>query len=154
MSLGSFFPADYARMQIERQLQPGVVVKFLADMDDGKTHEKRFIVLDVTENTFTCVINSKISPFIIKDPNKIKCQVLIGAEEHPFMSWDSHVDCSRIRVYSRSELVDQLCNNPEWILGMTTPELRDQIVGAIKAARTIPLALATQCCAALVGLTD
>lgn len=148
MSLGRLFPADYARTQIERQLQPGVVVKFMAEMDDGKMHEKRFVVLDVNERTFTCVINSRISAFVARDQNKAQCQVSIKADQHPFMSWDSHVDCSRIRTYSRSELIDQLCANPEWILGMTTPELREQIVAAIKTSKTIPSALAAQCCAA------
>ncbi|MDU8417000.1 hypothetical protein RYA60_01865 [Pseudomonas syringae] len=149
MSLGSFFPADFARMQIERQLQPGVVVKFSAEMDDGKVHEKRFVVLDASENTFTCVINSRISRFIASDANKLKCQVAILASQHPFMSWDSHVDCSRVRTYSRAEVIDQLCTNPEWILGVIALELRDEIVGALKASRTIPATVIAHCCASL-----
>ncbi|WP_160055757.1 hypothetical protein [Pseudomonas sp. R84] len=120
----------------------------MAEMDDGRMHEKRFVVLDVSEDTFTCVINSRISAFIAKNENKAKCQVQIEASQHPFMSWDSHVDCSRIRTYSRTELVDQLCAHPEWILGMTTPELRERIIAAIKISKTIPSALAAQCCAA------
>jgi hypothetical protein len=150
MSLGNAFPAGFARIQIERQLQPGVVVKFLARMDDGQIHEKRFVILDVNEKSFTCVINSQVSPLLSKNPNSAMCQVEMEVSSHQFMKRDSHVDCSRVRSYETSNVLDQLCKNPEWVLGLITEDLRDEISAALKASKTVPVALAKQCCDALL----
>lgn len=147
MPLGNFFPADFARMQIERQLQPGMVVKFKAVMDDGVLQEKRFVILSVTDEAFTCVINSEISNFITNRPHLAACQVPIDQASHPYMSWDSHVDCSRIRKYTKVEIVKQLCNQPDWVFGMVSNTVLSEIVDAIGRSKTIPKALASQCCA-------
>jgi hypothetical protein len=149
MSLGNAFPAGFARIQIERQLKPGMVVKFLARMDDGKIHEKRFVVLDINEKSFTCVINSKISPLLARNQNAAMCQVSIAVAFHTFMERDSHVDCSRVRSYDTSDVIDQLCKNPTWILGKITEELRDEINAGLKASKTVPPAIAKQCCDSL-----
>lgn len=68
MSLGSLFPKGLATASIGRQLQPGTVVKFNAIMDDGKLHEKRFLVLSVDARTTTLVMSSEISAFIRARP--------------------------------------------------------------------------------------
>ncbi|WP_054919533.1 hypothetical protein [Pseudomonas sp. NBRC 111138] len=149
MSLGNFFPADFARTQIERQLQPGMVVKFEAQMDDGELHEKRFVILDATDSTFTCVINSQISTFITSRPHMALCQVPIDQANHLFMSWDSHIDCSRIRKYTKSEVLDQLCKNPAWILGMVSNDVLTEISSAIGKSKMIPKAISALCCASL-----
>ena len=149
MPLGNFFPADFARTQIERQLQPGMVVKFMAEMDDGGVHEKRFVILTATDSTFTCVINSQISAFITCRPQLAICQVPIDKANHSFMSWDSHVACSRIRTYTRSEVLDQLCKNPKWILGMVSIDVLTEISSAIGRSKSIPKAISSQCCAAI-----
>lgn len=149
MSLGNFFPANYARMQIERQLQPGVVVKFEALMDDGKVHEKRFVVLDITQDTFTCVINSEVSNFILSKPHMAACQVALDLARHPFMSRNSHIDCSRIRTYSRESVIDQLCANPGWVLGVISENVLTEMTAAIQSSKMISKSQAAQCCAAI-----
>lgn len=149
MSLGNYFPANYARMQIERQLQPGVVVKFEALMDDGKVHEKRFVVLDVSQDTFTCVINSEVSLFISSKPHMVACQVVLDLASHPFMSRDSQIDCSRIRTYSREDIIDQLCANPDWVLGDISKNVLAQMATAISTSKLISKSQAVQCCAAI-----
>jgi HD superfamily phosphohydrolase len=150
MSLGNAFPAEFARTQIERQLKPGSVLKFLARMDDGKIHEKRFIVLNINEKTFTCVINSKISPLLARNQNAAICQVSIAVDSHDFMERDSHVDCSRVRSYDTSDVIDQLCKNPKWILGEITEVLKNEISAGLKASKTVPIAVARQCCESLL----
>ncbi|WP_146109512.1 hypothetical protein [Pseudomonas fulva] len=134
-------------MQIERQLQPGMVVKFMAVMDDRVLQEKRFVILSVTDQAFTCVINSEISDFIKYRPHLAACQVSMDQASNPFMSWNSHIDCSRIRKYSKDEVLRQLCSQPDWVLGMVSKPVLSEIVDAISRSKTIPKALATQCCA-------
>jgi hypothetical protein len=154
MALGDAFPASFKAAAIKRQLRPGVVVKIETTMDDGEIHEKRFVILRVDEatSTFTCVINSRLSRIIANNPAASQCQVRIDRQTHPFMDWDSHIDCSRIRQYSTDDMCEQLAAKPDWVLGNITSEIRDQIVSALKFSRTIASVELNICSDALAGI--
>ena len=111
MTLGANFPPAYLRAQITRQLKPGTVIKLIRRMDDGKIHEKRFVVVHVDVHTITCIINSKVSTFLQQRPDMLRCQVAMGRAAHSFMNHDSHIDCSRVRTYSTAEVIDDLLVN-------------------------------------------
>jgi hypothetical protein len=149
VSLGSGFPPGFRRNQILRRLRPGAVIKLARRMDDGRIHEKRFVVLVVDDYTVTCVINSEISPFIKHRADMLRCQVTMPLGDHAFMDHDSHVDCSRTRTYATVEVVRDLMDRPECILGVISPDLREAIVGALKFAPTLPPAEVEEICAAL-----
>lgn len=149
MSLGSMFPAQIVRARITANLKPGTVIKHVTVMDDGNVHEKRFVVLSVSADTMTCVVNSQISNFIKNRPNMLCSQVLMEQSDHPYMSWDSHVDCSQVKTYKTTVLVDQLCDKPEWILGAISSDLQAKIIDAINNASTINTITKQQCCADL-----
>lgn len=117
MTLGSGFPDDFRLAQIRRRLQPGVVVKLFRRMDDGRLHEKRFVVLQIDAHTTTCVINSEIGHFIRARLALLRCQVLMQAAEHDFMDHDSYIDCSRVRAFMTEEVIADLMTRPDWILG-------------------------------------
>ena len=146
MTLGANFPPAYLRAQITRQLKPGTVIKLIRRMDDGKIHEKRFVVVHVDVHTITCIINSKVSTFLQQRPDMLRCQVAMGRAAHSFMNHDSHIDCSRVRTYSTAEVIDDLLVKPEWMLGSITSALRDDMVAAIKFAPTLaPAEVALLC---------
>lgn len=151
MSLGDAFPASFKSAAIKRQLRPGAVVKIETTMDDGEIHEKRFVILHVDEatSTFTCVINSKVSRIIANNPTASRCQVKIDQQTHPFMDWDSHIDCSRIRAYSTDDMCKQLEARPDWMLGNITADIRDLIVSALKFSPAIAPVDLKICCDAL-----
>lgn len=149
MSLGSNFPPEFRQSQVKRRLRPGVVIKLEGRMDDGRLHEKRFVVLAVDEQTVTCVINSRISKYIEHRPEMLQCQVAMLQSDHPFMARDSHVDCSRTRTYATADIIRDLTRQPEWILGPISPGLRDSIVSALKYARTLAAAEAETLCRSL-----
>lgn len=140
MSLGSGFPPEFLRGRVRSQLRPRAVIKLVRKMDDGDIHEKRFVVLHVDEMTVTCVINSQISGFVERRPELLRCQVSMSAGEHPFMDHDSHVDCSRTRIYRTDDVVRDLANRPEWILGRVSPALTAGIVAALKFSPTLSAA--------------
>lgn len=148
MSLGDFFPQGMKAESVDRSLRPGMVVKFEAIMDDGDRHLKRWIILDVTEKTFTCVINSAVARFHIGTPIE-SLHIPMPAAPHPFMSHDSTVDCSRIRTYLTDDVKQHLLVNPADVLGEITRDMRDEVVAAIKASPLISPMEATQCCRAL-----
>lgn len=137
MTLGDHFPDGLVRVFVNRHLAPGAVIKLYVRMDDGHMHEKRFVVLTSDETTVTLVINSSISGFIAARPDMLKCQVAMPKHAHPFMDHDSQVDCSRTRVYDTAEVVAQLTGNIHWLLGRISPDLRDDIVAALKRAPTL-----------------
>lgn len=149
MSVGGSFPREYREAQVRRLLVPGAVIKLCRVMDDGELHDKRFVVLLVEDLTITCVINSAINAFIQCRPQLLRCQVLMTRAEHEFMDRDSHVDCSHIRSYRTSEVVTDLIERPEWILGRISFGLRDQISGALQAAPTISPADVARLCAVI-----
>ena len=152
MSLGSSFPPAYRKAQIERQLKPGSVIKLIRKMDDGQFHEKRYVVMHVDERTITCVINSDIGAFVRARPTLLKCQVSMPKVTHVYMQHDSHVDCSRLRQFATSDVVLELMNKPDWVLGKITIDLRDEIVGAIKFSETISVADVETICQSLAQI--
>lgn len=123
-------------------------------MDDGKLHEKRFVVVHVDEHTFTCIINSNVSAFLKNRPDMLRCQVLIPTDGHAFMDHDSHIDCSRTRTYSTAEVTNELLQKPEWILGKITASLRDEMIAAIKFAPTFSAKEASAICQSLISADD
>lgn len=149
MSLGDQFPQGMVESSVARQLLPGVVVKFRACMDDGKVHEKRFVILHVDEEAMTCVINSDINLIIRNDADRLRCQVEIQKSTHDFMDHDSHIDCGRVRAYPKAEVLAQLAKRPGWILGSITTETRDQMVSALKHAPTLSAPTIALCCESL-----
>lgn len=108
MSVGSGLPGDFLEAQIRRRLRPGAVIKLYRKMDDGRLHEKRFVVLHVAAHTATCVINSEVGPFVRARPELHRCQVLMPARDHEYMDHDSHVDCSRTRAFLTEDVVAAL----------------------------------------------
>jgi hypothetical protein len=149
MTLGSGFPDDFRLAQIRRRLKPGVVIKLFRRMDDGRLHEKRFVVLHVDAHTTTCVINSEISQFIRARPALARCQVLMPLAHHDFMDHDSHIDCSRVRSFLTDEVVADLMTRPEWILGDASGTCRVDIMAGIKASKTLSVAEVERICESL-----
>jgi hypothetical protein len=149
MALGSAFPRGFVEAQIQRQLKPGTVIKMRQLMDDGAVHEKRFVVVAVTDHTVTFVINTAISAFLQARPALLKCQVVMPMADHAFMSHDSRVDCSRTRSYGTNEIVRDLASQPDWVLGAISNELRVAMVAAIKFSPTLSAKEAAQLCESL-----
>jgi hypothetical protein len=151
MSLGSGFPEEFRVAQIRRRLRPGAVIKLFRKMDDGRLHEKRFVVLHVDDHTITCVINSEISQFIRTRPALLRCQVRVRATEHDFMDHDSHIDCSRVRSFLTEEVIADLMSRPEWILGQVGDSCCNDIAGGIKASETLSVAEVEKICSSLAS---
>ena len=123
-------------------------------MDDGEIHEKRFVVLGVSDESICCVINSKIGAFIRARAHLLKCQVAMPVADHSFMSHDSYVDCSHLRTFRTDRVLSDLLRNPDWMLGKVTKGLRGEIVSALKFAVTLSPAEVAHVCAELDSLAE
>lgn len=137
MSLGSRFPPEFFGAHLKAQLTPGRVIKLCAVMDDGKQKEKRFIVLHVDAFVAACVINSRPARLLLKQQELSRCQVSMPVSGHPFMDHDSWIDCSKGRRYALTDVLAQLSENPKWMLGVTSVELRKRVCEAISVAPTV-----------------
>lgn len=146
MSLGSFFPDALKKQRILSQLKPGVVIKHSTVMDDGLVHDKRFVVLSVSGETLTCVINSELSNFINCRPFLKRCQVPVSCAGREFLDRNSYIDCSRVRTYFTSEIVAQLLKHPEWVYGNIDSALRTEILDKLSQSEAIEPAVLKVCC--------
>jgi hypothetical protein len=52
------------------------------------------------------LINSRVNPYIANRPYLMVGQATILVAEHPFLQWDSHVDCNDIFPFDESQLTD------------------------------------------------
>lgn len=145
VNLGAHFPPSKAEEAIRRMLVPGAVIKIRCKMDDGRTKEKRFVVVAVGEQTVTCVINTELTNFAKSRANIVACNVPLTATSSPFLSHDSYVDCTSLRRYSTAEVVSQLKAQASLLLGMITPELRDAMMFALNLSYTISRAELLEC---------
>lgn len=149
MGLGDAFPKEMQEEFARRSLVPGAVIRVPQVMDDQKEKEKRFVVLHADDDTLTCVINSELTDFAVRTPAVHQCQVSMPQADHPFMRRDSFVDCAKIRRYRTEDLVAHLSSNMSDVLGKISPDLRDQIVSALKHSTTNALVHVELCVDAL-----
>lgn len=153
MYLGKFFPNELKSKSIRDRLKPGAVIKHEAVMDDGAVHEKRFVVVSVTEKTVTCVINTKLSNYILARPYLKECQVPVAGADREFLDHDSYIDCSNFRIYSTAEVVEQLLENPGWIYGYIDEELRAEIISKLHLSDAIAPVDLKKFCSDLIAAT-
>ena len=98
MNLGSGFPDDFRLAQIRRRLKPGVVIELFRRMDDGRLHEKRFVVLHVDAHTTTCVINRKSASS--SEPGPRCCAAKLSFKPRGTISWIT-TRISTVRGFAR-----------------------------------------------------
>jgi hypothetical protein len=133
MSMAHGFPAGLRYAAARRVFNAGAVVKLIHAFDDGRPREKRFVIAHVTdERLHALVINSRISDYLRSKPLLLACQVTMQQAAHPFMEWDSHVDCATPITFATARAVQQLVDEPKWDLGKCTDELRHRIVAGLK----------------------
>jgi hypothetical protein len=137
VSLGDSFPASLKRDAITRRLVPGVVVKFPWRLDDGRTKEKRFVVVHVSAQSVMCIINTKDVHFTFVEPALAVCQVRLPRQGHDFMDHDSHIDCSALRVFRTDEIQTILESSTERILGNVSADILLEMASALKRSPKI-----------------
>lgn len=135
--LGAHFPAELLRPRIEAALKPGCVIRLLVKFPQITKHKFLILVADDDPEYLTFIVNSEINPFISNKPDLLQCQVAIDATNHPFLDHDSHIACHEIRAMKREEVIKDLLGAPENIKGDISADVRNQIVAAVKFAKTI-----------------
>ena len=110
------------------------------------------LVADDDTVYLTFVVNSEINPFISSRKHLLQCQVLIDAANHNFLDHDSHIACNEVLPMKREEVIKSLMELPAAIKGAVSPDVRNQIVAAVKFAKTIDKDKKSRIIAALVAI--
>jgi hypothetical protein len=127
-------PPHLVRDHYKRQLAPGIVVRFEAQMSGGLVKYKRFVLVALADpKVHFFITNSRISQFVQGRPSILRCQALMPVSSHSFMTRDTNVDCHEAWTYDihaiLSEFVNEtLGNGVNPILGRITLPMRDEIV--------------------------
>ena len=135
--LGEHFPAELLRPRIEAVLKPGCIVKLLVKFP--QITKEKFLVLVANDDPeyLVFIVNSEINSFIANRPHLLQCQVAIDVASHDFLDYDSHVACHEILPMKREDVIKTLMANPSTIKGEVSPDAHNQIVAAVKFAKTI-----------------
>ena len=135
--LGQHFPAELLRPRIEAALKPGCVVKLLVKFPQITKEKFLVLVADDDPEYLTFIVNSEINSFITNRPHLLQCQVAIDVASHDFLDHDSHVACHEILPMKREDVIKTLMGDPSAIKGEVSPDVLNQIVAAVKFAKTI-----------------
>lgn len=135
--LGEHFPVELRRAHVETALKPGCVIRLVVKLTT--VTKPKFLVLVATDDPeyLTFIVNSEINPFIANRPYLLQCQVSIDAASHAFLDHNSHVACHEILPMKREDVVKALMADPSAIKGEISPDVRAQVVAAVKFAKTL-----------------
>jgi hypothetical protein len=91
-NLGDMFPSNFAQtFASHHQLSVGDVIYLFCDFTTPEKH--KFMVVCCCEPLLVLLINSEISDYIQARPALLQCQVDLFESDHPFLEWDSFVNC-------------------------------------------------------------
>lgn len=135
--LGEYFPAELLRPRIEAALKPGCVIKLLVKFPQITKEKFLVLVADDDPEYLTFIVNSEIHPFVSNRQHLLQCQVAIDVASHDFLDRDSYIACHEILPMKREDVIKTLMGDPSAIKGDVSPDVRAQIVVAVKFAKTI-----------------
>lgn len=88
-------PSIHDLLASQKPILPGMVL--LGPMS-GVDHDKFYIIAGVSGDTIcvcTVLINSRIHPFIMRNQHLLDRQVMLKADNYPFLDHDSFVNCAQ-----------------------------------------------------------
>jgi hypothetical protein len=137
VALGDHFPADAVREHVARQLIPGCVIRIAVAFPQITKPKFLVLVADRDPDYLTFIVNSETHPFVASRPHLAQCQVTIDAASHPFLHHDSQIACHEILALKRTDVIRELSGDVSCIKGQVSQPVRDQILAAVKFAKTL-----------------
>jgi len=136
ITFGEFLPEEQRLSFIERHLVPGQILYILTKFPQIQKNKYLLIVCD-NGSVASFVINSKIHKFKAKNENLRDCQVCIKNSDYNFLDRDSYVDCTKVHIVERENIVTQILNDTSRVKGPIDVTTKEQIVKAVNKARTL-----------------
>lgn len=140
MSLGDLFPDDFKNDFAKRNIDVGKAL--LIKIEDFVINYPKYIILVANNNDETVmafvVINSEVNENIFPTPYLKSLHVSIDKAKHPFLDYDSYVNCSEVKEFNRDDIFEFLKQNPERAVGNVDSETLNLIKTTLSNATTIP----------------
>ncbi|MDR0196562.1 MAG: hypothetical protein LBI73_15710 [Myroides sp.] len=83
------------------------------------------------------IINSIINDYINSNAYLKSQHVLIDVNRHPFLRYDSFVDCTKIHSFSKTEALSYIAKNPVKLCGMVENDIMLEIEQTLKVSTVI-----------------
>jgi hypothetical protein len=116
--------------------------------------KEKFAVLGPIEPKLMLLfIDTDVNPFVNNTQERRDHHLVIDAQSHPFLAYDSWVDCSYPIGYDLPQLSSTLQRKPEAVRGTISDDLRIAICQRISTSRLRPASKATKFVAALTDRT-
>ncbi len=131
MSEYQTIPQKAQRALLRAKLKPGSIIHLYCDFITNPDN-KFVVIMYVDDDTvLACLINSRIHPFIEKDPRLKACQIKLDAKTYTFLDHDSFLNCARLfDDFDISTIIDHLLDNPDDYKGSLG---ESELVGVIEA---------------------
>ncbi len=143
MSLGDLFPEYFKESFAYRNIDIGKAILIEIEEFDIN-YSKYIIVVSSNDNEMLLayvIINTEINTNVFPNPYLRSLHIKIDKANHPFLAYDSFVNCSEIKSFNTQEVIEFLKNRPERVVGNISEEVLKAIQNKISGARTIPLYL-------------
>lgn len=139
MNLGDLFPKNIKEEFAKRNIDIGNAL--LIKLEDLQVNYDKYIVLvaidDKDIDVAYVIINTDINVNVYPTPYLQSLHLDIDAARHPFLDYDSHINCSNLREFNKQKLIEFIIANPERVVGNIDPTLLEDVKKTIKKATTI-----------------
>ena len=149
--LGDFFPEADRTQFVDRHVKPGQIL-YLYCPFTTPPKDKYLLLVCRSDPPLLFMINSEIPIFIQHKTDLRQSQVRLDPHDYEFLDHESWLDCSQvINSFDEREVISQLLADVGRVKGGLTVAAKDQVVSAVKRARTISPADKELITSALVG---
>ncbi len=137
MNLSDYFPESLKKDFAEQNIDLGKTL--LIKIPDFDVSYKKYWIIIATNERYIAgvIINTEINENIFWNEELKKLNLRIFQKEHPFLKYDSFIDCSKINKQPFEEICKAIISNPSIVVGNITDELLKQIHICITTAKTI-----------------
>ena len=135
-TLGDHFPDSMRQTFADQHVQAGQVLYIFCHFTNPEK-EKYLVVVGCGPNCLAFVINSRIAPFLARDPALRACQVPIVPSDYGFLDHDSFIDCTQVFQIPRTELQHQLSVDTSRAKGELNKATKSEIIRVVQIAQTI-----------------
>jgi hypothetical protein len=137
MNLGILLPQEIKDDFARRNIELGKTL--LIEIPDFNISYKKYLIIVATSNSYIAgvVINTEINLNFAWSEEVKKLHLPIKQEEHPFLKYDSFVDCSKLHKRLITEICDAIKENPSMVIGNVTESLLRTLQITITHAKTI-----------------
>jgi hypothetical protein len=136
MAIGDSFPLEKRKAYVERNLKAWSVI-YLYCESISPPHDKFLLIVSASPYVLYFFINTEPYELAKSNPKMKETQVPIDVKEHPFLSYDSFIDCSRLLSLPTYEVERQLVADVGRVKGVISDAIQAKVLEAVRKNRVM-----------------